>query len=950
MEWIVLLGLVLAIPVLLIVVLVKLGSLQQRVRSLEMAQAARAASASVAEPVGASPDVVASAAASTETAAPVESAPAATAPPPVPGPSLPQPDAPSLSEPDLPSGREAWEEVKAEPPAPPPPNPLERALSRAWNWLVTGNLPVKVGMLVLLAGVAALLKYASDQGWMRMPVELRLAGISAAALGGLVFAWHKRESHRVFALAVQGGAIGVLLLVVFAAVKLYGFVDPGLAFALSVLLIAGGAGLAVVQESRALAVLSVLAGFMAPIWLGGGSGNYIALFSWYALLNAGIFAIAWVRPWRSLNLIGFAFTWGIGLVWGVLDYTPDKYAASQAFLALFFAFYLLLPLLYARKEMSKGSARVDAALLFGTPLVAFSLQVGLLEGEQLPLALCALGVAALYALLGWKLMGGRERLHRLAQGYAILAVGFATLAVPLALSANTTATVFALEGAGLVWLGFAQKQRLARWSGLGLQLAAAVAWVVAEPIYSYDPSYTVIANAACMGGLLIALAGFAIAWLYRRGGNTRLALGAYLWGLVWWVAIFWREIFEYTSGYGARNWVYEVWQPFMQSGFLLLFGLTAWLAAEAHRRQPGKALAWTTCGSLMLALVAALAQYWDAPFAYCSRLFSLVSVPMQGLDCSVYPGPTGGSWVWLLFALMGARSLYALRVDAGRAARLAQLTWWLLWTAVLSLEVWWNHYSLRLPDDWLDSMTWFLRGERQLAPGWVHALMVVPWLALLALSLRRWSWLRWPLGAAFDRTRPALHITVLAVVAFWWLLNLLNAGNSAPLPWLVVFNPLDLAQMAALLLAGVWWQQQPWLKGREAGIGWALLALAGLVLVSVMTLRAVHHWGGESWLVLDTSMAQTSLTVVWSILGVTGWIVGSRRGHWGLWLGSALLMLVVLVKLLLIDRGNLGNLLGIGAFIAYGLLCSLVGWLAPAPPRRALHSDSDSDSEQGTSA
>jgi len=42
----------------------------------------------------------------------------------------------------------------------------------------------------------------------------------------------------------------------------------------------------------------------------------------------------------------------------------------------------------------------------------------------------------------------------------------------------------------------------------------------------------------------------------------------------------------------------------------------------------------------------------------------------------------------------------------------------------------------------------------------------------------------------------------------------------------------------------------------------------------------------------------------------------------------------VLAKLLLVDRGNLGDLLGIGAFIAYGLLCTLVGWLAPAPPRR----------------
>ena len=35
-------------------------------------------------------------------------------------------------------------------------------------------------MLVLLAGVAALLKYASDQGWLNLPIELRLAGVTVA--------------------------------------------------------------------------------------------------------------------------------------------------------------------------------------------------------------------------------------------------------------------------------------------------------------------------------------------------------------------------------------------------------------------------------------------------------------------------------------------------------------------------------------------------------------------------------------------------------------------------------------------------------------------------------------------------------------------------------------------------------------------------------------------------
>ena len=55
------------------------------------------------------------------------------------------------------------------------------------------------------------------------------------------------------------------------------------------------------------------------------------------------------------------------------------------------------------------------------------------------------------------------------------------------------------------------------------------------------------------------------------------------------------------------------------------------------------------------------------------------------------------------------------------------------------------------------------------------------------------------------------------------------------------------------------------------------------------------------------------------------------------WRGAtagAVLMGVVLAKLVLVDRQHLGNLLGIGSFIAYGLLCTVVGYLAPAPPRR----------------
>jgi uncharacterized membrane protein len=56
-------------------------------------------------------------------------------------------------------------------------------------------------------------------------------------------------------------------------------------------------------------------------------------------------------------------------------------------------------------------------------------------------------------------------------------------------------------------------------------------------------------------------------------------------------------------------------------------------------------------------------------------------------------------------------------------------------------------------------------------------------------------------------------------------------------------------------------------------------------------------------------------------------------------LAGAVLMGVVLAKLVFVDRQHLGNRLGIGSFIAYGLLCTLVGYFAPAPPRTATEEE-----------
>ena len=796
------------------------------------------------------------------------------------------------------------------PQSPPPPDVVAKAFDWIRGWFTEGNVPVKIGMLVLFFGVASLLKYASDQGWVRVPIELRLAAIAAAAIAGLVFAWRQRETRRSFSLSVQGGAIGVLMLVTFAAYKLYDVIPAGAAFAITIALVAGIGVLAVLQNALALAVFGILAGFLAPIWLSTGSGNHVALFGYYAVLNLGIFGIAWNRPWRLLNLLGFVFTFGIGTVWGVLDYQPAKFATTEPFLLLFFALYLLIPIFYAHRRSEGGHegnahALVDGTLVFGTPLVAFALQAGLLQGERMPLALSALGAAAIYALLAAALRR-REQFASLVDTYAVLAVGFSTLSVPLALSARATASVFALEGAALVWLGVRQDRRLPQIAGLLLQLAAAAAYMAgiggigsgfSQNGLLDTVANTPIANPAFMGALLIALAGFATAWTYRNEHDGGLVGLLTLWAFGWW------------SFAGAQEIVDHIAYPDRVDALFAFVAFTGWLAAELRRRESGM----TVLGGIAAAALA-------------------LGIPAALMLTFAHDHPFGGfgAAAWLAYAVLGWRSLICLR-DTGTGVRFVAHGGW-LWSWVVAIAV----------------TALYFADEADMGDGWQWIGVGLPALVFAALLQLRPALLAPPFAYAgqvagdqggFNDYRRALLASAWLMLGMSWGVSLFFPGESAPLPWIALLNPLELLQIATLALLA----QRAWAgrgtMGSQTGV--AVFALAAFAWVTFATLRATHHWGGTDWSpsMLGDSVVQTALTVVWSVLGVLGWIFGSKRGDRLLWGAGAVLMGVVLLKLLLIDRGHLGNLFGIVSFIAYGLLCTAVGYFAPAPPRRAASTE-----------
>lgn len=754
------------------------------------------------------------------------------------------------------------------------PSPIVTWLGR---WFSQGNVPVKIGVLVTFIGVAALLRYASEQGWLNAPIEVRLTLVAAAALAAMIFAWTRRHHQRVFALSIQGGAIGVLLLTIYAAFDLYQLIPAGAALALTLVLVAAGGVLAMAQQALALAVLAMIAGYAAPLLIASDGGNHVALFSWYAILNLVVFALAWKQSWPVLNRIGFAFTFVIAWIWGVLAWSPEHYVSAQLFLILFFALYLAIPLIEALRRPEGQPARLDIILVFGLPLFAFPLQAAILEGERLPVALASLVGAIIYLAASWWLIK-RSGLGMLARSHAALALGLATLAVPLAFSGPTIALIWALEGAALVWYGCHQQRRLVRLAGLGLQVAAAGVWLVNHLLDGAGERF--MANSLGFSGLALAFAGLFSAWCYARASarpgriNMLAAWGLLLWGF--------NGLFEAYSHLQGLVLIQTL---------IALAALTAILAAALNRWQGW----WINAPACALALLAgvllALAQ-------------SELALPLAGW----------GAPVWLLVIAACLFSDYGF----GRVN-----TDWRIWTAIAGHAA--VFAMLILVGINLAGDVWTLGNGWHWLCGALPVLLLATWLSggnkppLCPRPLK------------YDQQAGFTGLTA-AVMAVGVAASLAAPGHAAPLPWLPVLNPLELTQLTSLALLLIIARRS---EDTALPLPAALVGLLFLAVVTAMGLRGVHQLTGVAWdlnILLDANSAQATLSVLWTFFGVSAWVAGSRLKSAPLWWAGAIILGIVLVKLLLVDRQFLSTAAGILSFMAFGLLSIAVGYLAPAPP------------------
>lgn len=885
--------------------------------------------------------------------------------------------------------------------------------------LIGGNLLLKTGIVVLFLGLAFLLRYASER--VHIPIGLRYLSVAGGGLAAVVAGWKLQSRRREYGLILQGFGVAVMYLTSLAALKLHPLLPAPVVFAAMVVLVAAMAVMAVRQDAQIMAQAAVIGGMAAPILVSDGSGNYLVLFSYLALLNTGIAAIARFKAWRPLNLTGFVCTFCIALFWGLKSYTPGHFSTTEPFLIYHWLLYTLIACLFARRRLSEGGGDalppladnaplgdiighiakhgirvhiLDHTLLFGTMAAAFALQCGITAHLTHGSGWSAVLFAAVYGAAALVLRGS-SGLAVLRQAFTACALLFATAAVPLFFNRGDTVSLWSLEAVLLYFFGLRGRLPHLRFAALSVYLLAAVC-----QLGGYSPaadtllsgSWTDTLFTAAGGGLLYACwhkwrCEGSAAW--ERGFQTASLAFAVLYASLLPMLLL-SEDGKLSVAYSALAllWAacqYRKRQPVFTAAALLC-GLTLiFFSINMSDGWPNKTVGWLLqavllfaasfaagrpkwqngnktsvpalcAGSLLFTIslqpaytgwqevlrpleaygtstVWLLSAVWLLPFALaCSRLnwrpplFILLFFSL--LTFTGYPGAAAYSEtpLYAAFCLAAATAVhwYLLKVQPLEQSAAD----WLHGISLLLFAAAWTHFSGTVGALWLDGV-------------WLQ----VVW---LAVPLAFWLLLATPKQPALFRRHPAAYLKfggiMCALFAAGWLLwvNISAPHRPAPLPYLPLLNPLELASVGLLWLG--------W-RGFEriaASDGWsgtakrqyaALLNGLGFIVLSAGVMRLWHFFDGIRWR-LDYLLAsfglQASLSVVWAVTAIVLMVGGNRSGRRSRWLTGATLMAVVVVKLFLVELGNSGGIARIVSFIAVGLLLLLVGWFAPVPPKENI--------------
>jgi uncharacterized membrane protein len=316
------------------------------------------------------------------------------------------------------------------------------------------NLINKIGIAITVIGVAIGAKYSIENELISPLTRIILGYLFG--LGLLGFGITLKNKYENYSAVLVSGAMAILYFITYSAYGFYNLIPQIMAFALMVIFTVFTVMAAINYNRQIIALIGLVGAYAVPFLLSEGSGKVAILFSYMAIINIGILAIAFKKYWKPLYYVSFGVTWLIFLSWYVTNYqTNEHFRLALGFSSLFFGIFYLTFLAYKLLQKEKF-VMSDIILLMINSFVFYGIGYTILDSDQIGRQLLGLFtllnavVHFVASVVIYRQKLDDKNIHYLIAGLVLV---FITIAVPVQLDGNWVTLMWAGEAALLFWIG-----------------------------------------------------------------------------------------------------------------------------------------------------------------------------------------------------------------------------------------------------------------------------------------------------------------------------------------------------------------------------------------------------------------------------------------------------------------------------------------------------------------
>jgi uncharacterized membrane protein len=384
------------------------------------------------------------------------------------------------------------------------------------------NLINKIGIAVLVLGIAFFVKYAIDKDWINEIGRVSIGLLCGALLVGI--AHYLRNSYRSFSSVLAGGGIAVFYFTIAFAFHQYQLLSQTAAFIIMVVITSFAVALSVLYNKIELAVIAAIGGFITPFLVSTGEGNYIVLFTYLVILNIGLLSLSYFKQWPLVNMVSLFFTELIFAGWMIQSLTQSKpfsYPVALLFATLFYLIFLGMNMLYQIRNRLEFRPFDYFILLF---LTATYYAAGMVllhywnDGAYQGLFTLAAGMLNL--CLTWYFFRSNIADRNLLYLLIGLTLTFITLTIPVQLHGHAITLFWSAEAVLLLWLYQRSTIRLFKYSSLLIGLLTMISLLMdwnnaaQSSTYQLDVIFTDLKGIVTNIVATIAFAGYG--WLLSK--------------------------------------------------------------------------------------------------------------------------------------------------------------------------------------------------------------------------------------------------------------------------------------------------------------------------------------------------------------------------------------------------------------------------------------------------